>query len=157
MVDDASAALDAHAVRGLQRMRGANAGAVLLLRTLVDLPENLRTALFGAVGCRMAFPGIAPWDGRLFSEAWGTHLIRETAVTRAPDTSGGAFRRAGRLARKALSGTTAQTESVTVRDVERHRWSPSDLAHALPTGHAVISLTTVTGEQVPPVLVDLRG
>ncbi|MFJ9522745.1 ATP-binding protein [Kitasatospora sp. NPDC101801] len=157
VVDDASAALDAHAVRGLQRMRGANAGAVLLLRTLVDLPENLRTALFGAVGCRMAFPGIAPWDGRLFSDAWGTHLIRETAVTRAPDTSGGAFRRAGRLARKALSGTTAQTESVTVRDVERHRWSPSDLAHALPTGHAVISLTTVTGEQVPPVLVDLRG
>ncbi|BFV57077.1 hypothetical protein KCMC57_up21810 [Kitasatospora sp. CMC57] len=157
VVDDASAALDAHVVRGLQRMRGANAGAVLLLRTLVDLPENLRTALFGAVGCRMAFPGIAPWDGRLFSEAWGTHLIRETAVTHAPDTSGGAFRRAGRLARKALSGTTAQTESVTVRDVERHRWSPSDLAHALPTGHAVISLTTVTGEQVPPVLVDLRS
>ncbi|KQV16127.1 MULTISPECIES: hypothetical protein [unclassified Kitasatospora] len=157
VVDDASAALDAQVVRGLQRMRGANAGAVLLLRTLVDLPENLRTALFGAVGCRMAFPGIAPWDGRLFSEAWGTHLIRETAVTHAPDTSGGAVRRAGRLARKALSGTTAQTESVTVRDVERHRWSPSDLAHALPTGHAVISLTTVTGEQIPPVLVDLRG
>lgn len=157
VVDDASAALDAHVVRGLQRMRGANAGAVLLLRTLVDLPESLRTALFGAVGCRMAFPGIAPWDGKLFSEAWGTHLIRETAVTHAPDTSGGLVRRSGRLARKALSGTTAQTESVTVREVERHRWSPSDLAHELPAGHAVISLTTVTGDQVPPVLVDLRS
>ncbi|WP_441246036.1 ATP-binding protein [Kitasatospora sp. McL0602] len=157
VVDDASAALDAHTVRGLQRMRRGNAGAVLLLRTLVDLPEALRTPLFGAVGCRMAFPGIAPWDGRLFSEAWGTHLVQETAVTHAPDTSGGLLRRMGRAGRKALSGTTAQTASITTRDVERHRWSPSDLAHALPTGHAVISLTTVDGEQVTPVLVDLRS
>ncbi|MGK4583233.1 ATP-binding protein [Kitasatospora sp. HPMI-4] len=157
VVDDASAALDAHTVRGLQRMRSANAGAVLLLRTLVDLPEALRTPLFGAVGCRMAFPGIAPWDGKLFSESWGTHLVAETSVTHTPDTSGGLFRRFGRLVRKALSGTAAQTASVTTRDVERHRWSPSDLAHALPTGHAVISLTTVAGEQVPPLLVDLRG
>ncbi|MEU8926057.1 ATP-binding protein [Kitasatospora sp. NPDC048545] len=157
VVDDASAALDATAVRGLQRMRGANAGAVLLLRTLVDLPEALRAPLFGAVGCRMAFPGIAPWDGRLFSEAWGTHLVQETAVTHTPDTSGGVIRRAGRVGRKALSGTTAQTESVTTRDVERLRWSPSDLAHALPAGHAVVSLTAVSGEQVPPLLVDLRG
>ncbi|MFB8235440.1 ATP-binding protein [Kitasatospora purpeofusca] len=157
VVDDASAALDAGIVRGLQRLRGANAGVVLLLRTLVDLPEALRAPLFGAVGCRAAFPGIAPWDGRLFSEAWGTHLVRETAVTLAPDTSGGIVRRAGRLGRKALSGTTAQTESVTTREVERLRWSPSDLAHALPAGHAVVSLTAVSGEQVPPLLVDLRG
>ncbi|MFI9333011.1 ATP-binding protein [Kitasatospora sp. NPDC052868] len=156
VVDDASAALDPHIVRGLQRMRGAHAGAVLLLRTLVDLPEALRAPLFGAVGCRMAFPGIAPWDGRLFSEAWGTHLVSETAVTHAPDTSGGVLRRAGRLGRKALSGTTAQTESVTTREVERLRWSSSDLAHALPAGHAVVSLTAVSGEQVPPLLVDLR-
>ncbi|WP_354640529.1 ATP-binding protein [Kitasatospora camelliae] len=156
VVDDASAAIDAQVVRGLQRLRGVNAGAVLLLRTLVDLPEALRTPLFGAVGCRMAFPGIAPWDGRLFSEAWGTHLVTERAVTHTPDTSGGLVRRTGRIARKLLAGTTAQTESVTTRDVERHRWSPSDLAHALPTGHAVVSLTTVAGEQVPPLLVDLR-
>ncbi|MEW1911472.1 ATP-binding protein [Kitasatospora sp. NPDC085895] len=156
VVDDASAAVDAQIVRGLQRMRAANAGAVLLLRTLVDLPEPLRAPLFGAVGCRMAFPGIAPWDGRLFSEAWGTHLVTETAVTHTPDTSGGLVRKAARAGRKALSGTTAQTESVTTRDVERHRWSPSDLAHALPSGHAVVSLTTVDGDQVPPLLVDLR-
>ncbi|MDH6710370.1 hypothetical protein P3T27_007119 [Kitasatospora sp. MAA19] len=157
VVDDASAALDATAVRGVQRMRGANAGAVLLLRTLVDLPEALRAPLFGAVGCRMVFPGIAPWDGRMFSEAWGTHLVSETAVTHTPDTSGGVVRRAGRLGRRALSGTAAQTESVTTREVERLRWSPSDLAHALPAGHAVVSLTAVSGEQVPPLLVDLRG
>ncbi|MDH6113162.1 hypothetical protein P3T36_006525 [Kitasatospora sp. MAP12-15] len=157
VVDDASAALDTGTVQGLVRMRGANAGAVLLLRSLVDLPEALRVPLFGAVGCRMAFPGIAPWDGKLFSEAWGTVLVRERAVTLAPDTSGGMLRKAGRVARKMLSGTAAQTESVTTREVERERWSPSDLAHALPAGHAVVSLATVGGEQVPPVLVDLRS
>ncbi|MDH6137236.1 hypothetical protein P3T37_006668 [Kitasatospora sp. MAA4] len=157
VVDDASAALDAGTVLALRGMRGANAGAVLLLRSLVDVPEALRVPLFGAVGCRMAFPGIAPWDGKLFSEAWGTVLVRERAVTLAPDTSGGMVRKAGRLTRKALAGTAAQTESVTTREVERERWSPSDLAHALPAGHAVVSLATVAGEQVPPLLVDLRS
>ncbi|GAA2830235.1 ATP-binding protein [Kitasatospora sp. CM 4170] len=157
VVDDASVAFDTTVVRGIQRMRGTNAGAVLLLRTLMDLPEALRAPLFGAVGCRMVFPGIAPWDGRFFSDAWGTHVIHETVVTHAPQTEGGVIRRAGRLGRKALSGTTAQTESVTTRDVERLRWSPSDLAHALPAGHAVVSLTAVSGEQVPPLLVDLRS
>jgi hypothetical protein len=156
VVDDAAAAVDTAAVQGLRRLPGANAGAVLLLRSLVDLPEALRMPLFGAVGCRMAFPGIAPWDGKLFSEAWGTVLVRERAVTLAPDTSGGMLRKTGRLLRKVLAGTTAQTESVTTREVERQRWSPSDLAHALPAGHAVVSLTAVTGEQVPPLLVDLR-
>ncbi|AXI81581.1 ATP-binding protein [Peterkaempfera bronchialis] len=157
VVDDAAAAVDGHTVRGLQRMRGANAGALLTLRSLADLPETLRTPLFGAVGCRMAFPGIAPWDGRLFAEAWGTVWVQEKAVTQTPDTSGGLLRRSARAFRGLLAGTPVQTESVTTRSVERQLWSPSDLAHALPTGHAVVSLTSVEGAQVPPLLVDLRS
>jgi hypothetical protein len=137
-------------------MRGANAGAVLLLRSLGDLPETLRVPLFGAVGCRMAFPGIAPWDGRMFSEAWGTVWVQEKAVTQTPDTSGGLLRRSGRAFRALLAGSPVQTESVTTRPVERRLWSSSDLAHALPAGHVVVSLTTVAGAQVPPLLVDLR-
>ncbi|MFJ6217405.1 ATP-binding protein [Streptomyces sp. NPDC092296] len=157
VVDDATAAVDANTVRGLQRMRGANAGALLALRSLADLPEALRAPLFGAVGCRMAFPGIAPWDGRLFSEAWGTVWVQEKAVTQTPDTSGGMLRRAGRAFRGLLAGAPVQTQSVTTRSVERQLWSPSDLAHALPAGHAVASLTTVEGAQVAPLLVDLRS
>ncbi|WP_377269174.1 ATP-binding protein [Peterkaempfera sp. SMS 1(5)a] len=157
VVDDASAAVDSHTVRGLQRMRGANAGALLALRSLADLPEALRAPLFGAVGCRMAFPGIAPWDGRLFAEAWGTVWVQEKAVTQTPDTSGGLLRRSVRAFRGLLAGAPVQTESVTTRSVERQLWSSSDLAHALPSGHAVVSLTTVDGAQVPPLLVDLRG
>jgi hypothetical protein len=45
---------------------------------------------------------------------------------------------------------------VTVRQVERERWSASELAHAVPAGHAVLSLTSVKGEHTPPSLVDLR-
>ena len=45
--------------------------------------------------------------------------------------------------------------AVTVRQVERERWSASELAHAVPPGHAVLSLTTVTGEHAPPLLVEL--
>jgi hypothetical protein len=157
VVDDASGVIDAHTVRGLQRLRGAHAGAVLLLRTLADLPEALRAPLFGAVGGRMAFPGIAPWDGALFAETWGTVWVDERDVTRAPDTSGGFLKRTWRGARAVLDGERAQTESVTTRRVERPRWSPSDLAQLLPGGHAVLSLTAVDGTPVPPLLVDLRG
>ena len=157
VVDDASGVIDTHTVRGLQRLRGAHAGAVLLLRTLADLPETLRAPLFGAVGGRMAFPGIAPWDGALFAETWGTVWVDEKDVTRAPDTSGGFLKRTWRSARAVLEGERAQTESVTTRRVERRRWSPSDLAQLLPGGHAVLSLTAVDGTPVPPLLVDLRG
>ncbi|MHA6763143.1 ATP-binding protein [Streptacidiphilus sp. PAMC 29251] len=157
VVDDASAVIDVHSVRGLQRLRGAHAGAALLLRTLMDLPENLRTPLFGAVGGRMAFPGIAPWDGTLFAEAWGTVWVDERDVTRAPDTSGGILKRSWRAARTLLAGERAQTESVTTRRVERRRWSPSDLAQVLPGGHAVLSLTAVDGTPVPPLLLDLQS
>jgi hypothetical protein len=156
IVDDASTVIDTHTVRGLQRLRGAHAGAVLLLRTLVDLPEPLRAPLFGAVGGRMAFPGIAPWDGKLFAETWGTVWVDERDVTRAPDTSGGFLRRAWRGARAVLEGERAHTESITTRKVERRRWSASDLAQVLPGGHAVLSLTAVDGTPVPPLLVDLR-
>ncbi|WP_052439546.1 hypothetical protein [Streptacidiphilus jiangxiensis] len=155
VVDDASAAVDTHAVRGLQRLRAANAGAVLGLRTLVDLPESLRAPLFGAVGGRMAFPGLAPWDGKLFEEAWGTVWVDERDVTRSLDTSGGVVRRSFRGMRALLEGERAQTESVTTRKVERRRWSASDLAQVLPRGHAVVSLTSVDGTQVPPLLVRL--
>ena len=157
VVDDASTVIDNQTVRGLQRLRGAHAGAVLLLRTLVDLPEPLRAPLFGAVGGRMAFPGIAPWDGKLFAETWGTVWVDERDVTRAPDTSGGFLKRGWRGARALLEGERAETESVTTRRVERRRWSPSDLAQVLPGGHAVLSLTAVDGTPVPPLLVDLRG
>jgi hypothetical protein len=155
VVDDASAAVDTHAVRGLQRLRSANGGAVLGLRTLVDVPEPLRAPLFGAVGGRMAFPGLAPWDGKLFEEAWGTVWVDERDVTRAVDTSGGLVRRSFRGVRALLEGERAQTESVTTRQVERRRWSASDLAQVLPRGHAVVSLTSVDGTQVPPLLVRL--
>ncbi|WP_042411109.1 hypothetical protein [Streptacidiphilus carbonis] len=157
VVDDASAVIDAHSVRDLQRLRGAHSGAVLLLRTLSDLPESLRAPLFGAVGGRMAFPGLAPWDGTLFAETWGTVWVDERDVTRAPDISGGIIKRTWRAIRTVLAGERAHTESVTTRRVERRRWSPSELAQVLPGGHAVLSLTAVDGTPVPPLLVDLRS
>jgi hypothetical protein len=49
------------------------------------------------------------------------------------------------------------TDAVTVRQVEREHWSASELAHAVPPGHAVLSLTSVRGEHAPPLLVDLRS
>jgi len=155
VLDDAARTVTAESVRALQRLRPAHAGAVLSLRGLDDVPEHLRGPLLGAVGCRVALSGLSTWDGRQFAQAWGTAWTTDSDITRAPDQSGGITRRLACGIRKLVTGEAATTEAVTVRRVQRDRWSASDLA-AVPAGHAVMSVTAVTGQMAPPMLVDLR-
>lgn len=157
VLDDATGALTHDTVRGIQRLRSANAGAVLTLRTLDDVPESLHTALLGAVGCRMAFSGITTWDGKKFAEAWGTEWVETRDVTKRTVFADQPMTRAIHAFRKLVTGKAVTTDAVTVRQVERERWSASELAHRVPAGHAVLSLTTVRGDHAPPLLVDLNG
>ncbi|MFG2996168.1 ATP-binding protein [Streptomyces sp. NPDC048340] len=155
--DDASYTLTPETVRGVQRLRSANAGVLLTLRTLDDVPEALRTPLLGAVGCRMAFSGVTTWDGKRFAEAWGTEWVETRTVTHRTVFADQPLTRAIHAFRKLVTGNAVTTDAVTVRQEERERWSPSDLAHAVPPGHAVLSLTTVRGERAAPLLVRLAG
>ncbi|GAA2226380.1 hypothetical protein GCM10010232_09770 [Streptomyces amakusaensis] len=156
ILDDATHTVTADSVRAIQRLRSANAGVLLALRTLEDVPEQLRGPLLGAVGCRMAFAGLAPWDGNRFAEAWGTEWVQTRDVTNRQIVSDEPLTKAMHLMRRLVTGRAVTAEAVTVREVERARWSASDLAHQVPAGHAVLSLTTVRGEHTPPLLVDLR-
>ncbi|WP_338673247.1 ATP-binding protein [Streptomyces sp. SCSIO 30461] len=156
VMDDATHTLTADAVRAVQRLRSANAGVVLALRTLEDVPDVLRGPLLGAVGCRMAFAGLGPWDGGRFAEAWGTEWVQTRDVTNRQIVSDEPLTKALHFMRRMVTGKSATAEAVTVREVERQRWPASELAHSLPAGHAVLSLTSVRGEHAPPVLVDLR-
>ncbi|MET9804740.1 ATP/GTP-binding protein [Streptomyces sp. NPDC006368] len=156
VLDDASHTVTADSVRAVQRLRSAHAGVVLALRTLEDVPEALRGPLLGAVGCRMAFAGLAPWDGGRFAETWGTEWVQTRDVTNRQIISDEPLTKALHFMRRLVTGKAATAEAVTVREVERQRWSASDLAHAVPAGHAVLSLTGVRGEHTPPLLVDLR-
>ncbi|MEU9145061.1 ATP-binding protein [Streptomyces sp. NPDC048349] len=155
--DDASHTLTPQTVRGVQRLRSANAGVLLTLRTLDDVPEELRTPLLGAVGCRMAFSGVTTWDGRRFAEAWGTEWVETRDVTHRTVFADQPLTRLIHAFRKLVTGKAVTTDAVTVRQVERERWSASDLAHAVPPGHAVLSLTSVQGERAAPLLVRLGG
>ncbi|MFD7259375.1 ATP/GTP-binding protein [Streptomyces sp. NPDC059874] len=155
--DDASHTLTAETVRGVQRLRSANAGVLLTLRTLDDVPEALRTPLLGAVGCRMAFSGVTTWDGKRFAEAWGTEWVETRDVTHRTVFADQPLTRAIHAFRKLVTGKAVTTDAVTVRQVERERWSASDLAHAVPPGSAVLSLTSVRGERAAPLLVRLAG
>lgn len=157
VLDDASQAISPDAVRGLQRLRSAHAGAVLTLRTLDDVPEPLRASLLGAVGCRMAFSGVTTWDGTRFAEVWGKEWVEARDVTNRQIVADEPLTRVVHAVRRLVTGRAVTAESVTVRRVERERWSASELAHSVPAGHAVLSVTTVHGEHAPPVLVDLRG
>ncbi|MFB7514334.1 ATP/GTP-binding protein [Streptomyces sp. NPDC056144] len=157
VLDDAAGALTPGTVRGLQRLRPQNAGVVLALRTLAEVPQALHGPLLAGVGCRMAFAGLPAWDGRAFAEAWGTERVETTEVAHHTVFADQPMTRAFHALRKLTTGKAVTTEAVTVREVERQRWSASDLAHAVPPGHAVLSLTHVRGEHTPPLLVELRG
>ncbi|MEC4020153.1 ATP-binding protein [Streptomyces sp. H27-D2] len=157
VLDDASHTITPEALRGIQRLRSANAGALLTLRALDDVPESLRSALLGAVGCRMAFAGLTTWDGARFAEVWGKEWVETRDVTNRQIISDEPFTKVMHFIRKLVTGRAATAESVTVRKVERERWSASELAHSVPTGCAVLSVTSVRGGGTPPVLVDLRG
>ncbi|UGY93875.1 ATP-binding protein [Streptomyces gobiensis] len=155
VLDDAAHTITPDAVRGLRQLRAANAGAVLTLRTLDDVPKRLHSTLIGTVGCKVALSGVSTWDGEVFAQAWGQDWVKTEDVTHNPDFSGGLLKRGLRGIRTLFTGVRATTESVTVRTVQRERWSASDLAHKVPPGHAVLSLTSVRGESSPPVLARL--
>ncbi|MFF2408655.1 ATP/GTP-binding protein [Streptomyces sp. NPDC058092] len=156
-LDDATHAVTAESVRAVQRLRNCNAGVLLTLRGLGDVPESLHTALLGSVGCHMTFSGVTTWDGRLFAQAWGTEWVETTEVAKHTVFADQPLTRAVHALRKLVTGKAVTTDAVTVRQVERERWSASELAHRVPAGHAVLSLTTVKGEHAPPLLVDLNG
>ncbi|MEW2177345.1 ATP/GTP-binding protein [Streptomyces sp. NPDC005406] len=155
VLDDATHTVTAETVRGIRRLRSVNAGAVLALRTLDDVPEELHTALLGAVGCTMAFPGVTTWDGKRFAETWGKEWVEVREVAQHGVFADQPLTRALHALRKMATGKAVTTDAVTVRQVERERWSASGLAYELPVGHAVLSLTTVDGEHAPPLLVRL--
>ncbi|MET8452480.1 ATP-binding protein [Streptomyces sp. NPDC005209] len=157
VLDDATGAVTPDAVRGIQRLRSANAGAVLTLRTLDDVPRPLRGPLLGAAGCRMALSGLTPWDGQDFAEVWGKEWTETRDVTDRQIIAETPAGKAVHVLRRVITGKAPTARAVTVRQVERERWSASELAHGVAPGHAVLSLTNVKGEHAPPLLVDLRG
>ncbi|MFB9736221.1 ATP/GTP-binding protein [Streptomyces sp. NPDC057386] len=157
VLDDATGTVTAGSVRRLQGLRARNAGVVLALRTVADVPEALHGPLYAAVGCRMALSGVTTWDGSRFAGAWGTEWVETRDVAQHTVFADQPMTRLLHALRKLVTGKAVTTEAVTVRQVERERWSASELAHEVPPGHAVLSLTTVEGEHAPPLLVDLRG
>ncbi|MEU0052024.1 ATP-binding protein [Streptomyces sp. NPDC006309] len=157
LLDDATGVVTPEAVRGIQRLRSVNAGTVLTLRTLDDAPRPLRGPLLGATGCRMALSGLTPWDGQDFAEVWGKEWTETRDVTDRQIIAETPAGKAVHMLRRVITGQAPTARAVTVRQVERERWSASELAHGVPAGHAVLSLTTVQGEHAPPLLVDLRA
>ncbi|MEV7196149.1 ATP/GTP-binding protein [Streptomyces sp. NPDC093510] len=157
VLDDATRTVTNETIRGVQRLRSANAGVVLALRTVSDVPEALQGPLYATVGCRMAFSGVSTWDGRRFAEAWGKQWIETREVAEHAVFADQPMTRALHALRKLVTGKAVTRDAVTVRQVERERWSASELAHGVPPGHAVLSLTDVRGQYAPPLLVDLRS
>jgi hypothetical protein len=158
IADDAGTYVDEYAAQGLSWLRSRNAGVLLAVRSMDDFAARLRAAVFGAVGCKAVLPGAGPRDAAAFAEHWGKTLVEERSVTKgSPD--GGLVRKARFAVMGALFGEKAAggSESVTVKKVERYRWSPSEITGELRPRHALCSLTTRDGERTGPVLVALES
>lgn len=166
IVDEAGRFVDEYVVQGLQRARAANAGIMLLAQSMSQFPEHLRSAVFTGTGCKAVFAGVEPADARYFAEYWGTVWAAQTTVT----TGSGSARTTGESNRpgdkrrdkpvlQALTGNTSveSYRSVATRAVERPVWSVSEIINDVPTGCALVSLSTADGLRTPPVLVNLRG
>jgi hypothetical protein len=156
IADGAGAFVDEYAAQGMAWLRSRNAGMVLAVRSMDDFAPRLRATVFGAVGCKAVLPGAGPRDAEAFAQHWGKRLVEETSVTKgAPE--GGLLRKTRFALMGALFGEKAAggSESVTVRKVERYRWSPSEITGELGARHALCSLTTREGERTGPVLVEL--
>ena len=160
LVDEAGRYVDDYVARGVQRLRSGNAGLVLVTQSLGDFPTELRTTIFGSVGCKAVFAGLDPTDARLFSEWWGTHWVPEVTVSRGDavsrSTSPGAMTSKGWRSRRESHGASTQT-GVSTRKVERPLWSPAEIINDIPPGHALVSLARSDGHRTPPVLVNLRA
>ncbi|GAA0454274.1 hypothetical protein GCM10010361_17920 [Streptomyces olivaceiscleroticus] len=155
VLDDAAQTVSPQILRGLQRLPASNSGVLLTLRTLDDVPERLRTALLGVVGCRIACAGVTAWDAKPFSEVWGTEWVETRTVTDRQLVADEPMTKVVHGLRRLVTGRHVTAQSVTVRREQRQRWSASDLANELPARHAVVSVTTVTGERTPPILTKL--
>ncbi|MFJ4585064.1 ATP-binding protein [Streptomyces echinatus] len=152
VVDDGARLITAEALRGVQQLRAHNAGVLVRLRTLADVPEALRSPLLGAVGCRIACAGMSPADGRDLASVWGTEWVETRTVTHRQVRAEEPLGKVLHALRRVVTGKPVTAESVTVRSEERPRWSASALANEMPAGHVVLSLATVDGQRTPPIL-----
>jgi hypothetical protein len=155
VLDDATGAITPQSVQALQRLRSAQAGLVLALRALSDVPEQLRAPLVGAVGCRAVCAGIGPWDGQHVATAWGTEWVEEVSVTDRQLIGDEPVQKLMYGLRKLATGRHVTAQSVTTRRERRQRWPAEDLATEIPGGHAVISITDTAGERSSPILIRL--
>lgn len=150
VVDEAGRFVDSHVAHGVQRLRSANAGLVLLAQSLGEFSPAAAHAVFGAAGCRAVVGGLHPADAELVSASWGEQTRYETTVSYSETTSRGPDLRGP------ATGTTSG-RAMAVRRVDAARWSVSDLTSDLAPGRAVVSLTRSDGRRVGPVHLDLRG
>lgn len=150
VVDEAGRYVDDYVARGVQRVRSHNAGLVLLTQSLADFRAGVRETVFGSTGCKAVFAGVNPDDARTFSAWFGDHYRFDVTLGRSQHVS--------RYGDGTRTGEThGETRSVSVRQVERPRWSASDIITGVPAGHALISLARSSGRRAGPFLVNLRA
>jgi hypothetical protein len=151
VVDEAGRFVDEYVARGLQRLRGNNAGLVLVGQSLAEFPPALERTVFGSTGCKAVFGGLHPADAELFSTYWGEQARFETTVSYTETAA-----RQSDMFGRATGSARTSGRGMSVRRVDQPRWSVSDLITQIAPGQAVLSLTRSDGRRVGPVLVDLR-
>lgn len=72
----------------------------------------------------MALSGLTPWDGQDFAEVWGKEWTEARDVTDRQIIAETPAGKAVHMLRRVITGKAPTARAVTVRQVERERWSP---------------------------------
>jgi hypothetical protein len=162
VIDEAGRFVDDYVARGMQTLRSSNAGLILLTQTVSDFPEHVWGTVFGSAGCKVVFGGIGVLDAEVFSRWLGddrvTEVTRQAGVQESRSSSSGwSIGTSGPVWHRGEHHGRTTSAGRSIRQVERPRWTVSDLTTGVPPGHCIAALTRSTGERFGPSLVDLRG
>lgn len=149
IVDDAARYVDHRVVRNAQRLRAANAGFLLTMRSLSELDPSARAVVRAATGNQVVFGGLDVADADAFAQS----SDGADPPARKDDTDDDEPKE--RV--KVVGPFGVRERKIADRASSRPaRWTPRDVA-GVPRGHCLLTTTRSNGFRTGPVLVNLRS
>jgi uncharacterized membrane protein YgcG len=173
-VDEAHNFITASIAKGMAQARSNNAGFMLALQTLSQIPDDsVLDTIFAASGNKLVMAGVGDKDALRFSKTYGeielpyvTHGMSKgsNAGTSSGSTSnhsyssGSGTASAGGGSSSSTNTNTSRTSSRTTSTQLKFRalFSPAEI-RGLPQYHAIIESSDAYGQRWSPVLIDMNA
>jgi TraM recognition site of TraD and TraG len=173
-VDEAHNFITASIAKGMAQARSNNAGFMLALQTLSQIPDDsVLDTIFAASGNKLVMAGVGDKDALRFSKTYGeielpyiTHSRSQgTSSSTTSGTSSGSSRQFGGESNLTGGNTNSNTSTTTNNTKNkstntqlkfRALFSPAEI-RGLPQYHAIIESSDAFGQRWSPMLLDMNS